>query len=284
MMRNLLLFLILFLPVVFLLCLINGGLLAHGQDSQISKIPSEQPCTKYYQNDFEAIGESALSFTALQACHNWIDMEAQESPWGGWKPCLCGVHHGLKQSASTTVDSLLHPLQSLSSLYYFFRHLPSSLKNIHDELSQKFTQHEELSFEQKKAVNCQTIVNVAIFGYAIPKATTLAIKKVIGTKARVVSLSTRIGHEQLVTLLNQNLKGKFKIEIGGADRPVCSSCIQTDRFRSVMDGWVKLDSQRLGRPILEKDILRQAKRGLFGKTTVEELKALYPAAKAGVLY
>lgn len=148
-----------------------------------------QSCS-LHSNDFLEIRTQAVGFAVLEACKGSIDKSATYSAWGGWKPCLCGFAFSGKQTAvglwEGAKQAAQHPLETASAILDFFSHLTKNVIAIHTELSARFLKHAELSFEEKKAINCQVVTQVALFRTAVGEASELAFRGVkAGSKLSV---------------------------------------------------------------------------------------------------
>jgi len=144
----------------------------------------------------------AVEFMVLSACASENSVKQEESFWGGFNSCFCGAKTGAKETFSALYQSLRHPIDSTLNLAAFIRHFSTNMAMITDDLKSKFAAHPDLTFEQKRAVNCEAITKVALVGIPVLKATSLAMKgatrvAAAGKKATRVNAAHRVGKGEL---------------------------------------------------------------------------------------
>jgi len=154
---------------------------------------AEDGSCSIYRNTFDEQRVSAVNFAVLQACDQSIDKTTKYSAWGGWRACFCGSKFGLKQTYESLSTAAQHPIATAAAFVDFISDLRANMDRIEDELSAQFLKHAELSFEEKKAINCQVVFQVAFYRTAVPQAANLAmggIRSVAKVGKQAVRLAT----------------------------------------------------------------------------------------------
>lgn len=158
----------------------------------------------------DEINNVATIFAVTKACEESIDKSVAPSFWGGWRPCFCGVKEGGKAAVEGFKSFFENPIDSVVGVYDFLKNIKENAPIVKKELEVAFEKYPHLTFEEKNAINCKVLTQVAT-GLGVSTAVSKVIQKA-GMPNAIIAEMKSVG-SKAQSALNRSLTKQEIAEI-----------------------------------------------------------------------
>lgn len=184
--------------LIWLLSVLLISSAAYGSQNETTEAAGSCPtCAKENHNP---------SLQVVDACKDSIDTAAQYSFWSGWKACFCGTKNGVSETIGGLVTVFKHPIKTGKGIAHAIFNIDETAVRVGAHLKKAYESYPSLTFEQKKAVNCQVITSVGTG--LVSGATAGSLAKI--TQNAIGSLSTAVE-----PIVGSATKSNYKVTLIG---------------------------------------------------------------------